>query len=158
MAGIQDHLMFGGAVALFAYTVLHNQLSFSIEAVAASIVFIFLGAVFPDIDHRGSVIHRVVKSFLILISMITAAVLAYPVPWAIIVSVLCTGTGTALLFSAVKPRHRGVTHSLSAATVFALSVATVMIFWFGTWVPAVFAFAAYLSHLALDGTLFKLRR
>lgn len=153
MPGYQDHLLFGATLTLPAGYVLGPHLSLDGAAVVVSTAFILLAAVFPDVDHRNAVVHRRLKALTVLIGAGAAAVWAWPDIVLAGVAAVAAGAVVTLLFGTLKPRHRTVTHTYRAAVVFALAVGLVSFRFFGSFVPAIFAFLAYLSHLILDGTI-----
>lgn len=154
----EEHLLFGGLLSLLAFAIFRSALSFTVEAAVVSVFFVFLAAIFPDIDHQGSRIHRLIKSFITVAAIAFAAALAHPNLAAILISGGLVGAGVAILFSAITPKHRGITHSVTAAILFTLVTALGIYLTFHTLVPALFTFVSYVSHLILDGTLFKVRK
>lgn len=150
MPGYQDHLLFGSLLVLvFAY-VMGPLLSYGTEALLVSAAFILLAAVFPDVDHAGSVVHRKLGAFITLLAASIPAILLYPDVPLMVGGAGLAGISTAYLFEAVKPHHRGITHTYPAAVVFSAVSGAIAYLLFATFVPALFTFVAYLSHIVLD--------
>ncbi|PIO06445.1 hypothetical protein COT29_01070 [Candidatus Micrarchaeota archaeon CG08_land_8_20_14_0_20_59_11] len=108
---------------------------------------ILLGALAPDIDHAKSKIFRIVVGSLAF----CAAALAYlTLPeQSRILGAIIAAIAVILFVLLLKPRHRGVTHSLLAllvfsAVVFALTRSQPL---------AIYGGAAFLSHLIADAEL-----
>lgn len=153
MPAYQDHLLFGAVLVLvFAY-VAGPVLSYGPEMLLVSAAFILLAAVFPDVDHRGSVVHRRLKAFVALLAAGIVVVLAAPNPVNMLVGGAAAIAAVSLLFRVLKPRHRTVTHTFPAAVLFAALVGAVSLHLFGSFLPALFSLVAYLSHLWTDRLL-----
>jgi membrane-bound metal-dependent hydrolase YbcI (DUF457 family) len=152
MSNYQDHLLFGSVLVLIFAYIVGPYMAYSGTAVLASAAFILLAAVFPDIDHKGSVVHRKLKGLVIILVAGIPVVIAYPRIPLMLVSGGLAALGTAYTFEAVKPHHRGSTHTFRFAVLFAAFVGGFTLYLFGSFMPAVFTFVAYLSHLVLDGT------
>ncbi len=152
MSNYQDHLLFGSVLVLIFAYIIGPYMEYSAEAVLASAAFILLAAIFPDIDHKGSIVHKKLKALVVLLVAGIPAVAAYPNMPVMLVSGGLAALGTAYTFEAVKPRHRAVTHTFKFCILFSVFVGGFTVVLFGTFLPAVFAFIAYLSHLVLDGT------
>lgn len=153
MPGYQDHLLIGSLLSAVLITVLSSVLTFTPGFIVLTTFVIMIGSVFPDVDHREAKIHRLLRAFLVVVSGMGAAFLAYPaLPWMAVAGLL-TGSGVWLLFEAIKPRHRDITHTLRAGLVFGTLIGAISLLGFGSVMPGVFGFVAYLSHLLLDGTL-----
>lgn len=153
MPGYQDHLLVGSVLVLVFASVAGPYLTFTPAAVLVSVAVILLASVFPDVDHRGSVVHRRVKAFTALLVAAIPATLAYPDLPRMLVSGGITGALTLAAIDQAKPRHRTVTHTFEAAIVFSAAAGAVSLLAFGTFLPALFAFVAYGSHLLLDRVL-----
>ncbi len=150
MPSYRDHLLFGSLLVLVFSYVAGSLLSYTPEAVVVSAVMVLLASVFPDIDHSGSVIHRMTRAFTILVAAAVPLLVFYPSPLRMAAGAAVTGTLTALAFAWLKPRHRTVTHTLEAAVVFSTVVGLLSFAAFDTVLPAIFSFLAYYSHIALD--------
>jgi len=149
--------------------------------------FALLGAGFPDIDHGDAKPHRylkkwlsvgaaVVAGYLLFVSEATATVggevareVGVEVPetgvalaGAVVGGVLA-GVGARLAVDFLKPKHRGVTHTLGAGFVVAALVGGVSGYAGGLVAPPLRAFVGgicatsffvgFLSHLQCDGLL-----
>ncbi len=150
MPGYQDHLLFGAVLVLVFSYLAGPVLSYGPEMLLASAAFILLASVFPDIDHANSVIHRRAKAFLTVAAALAVLVLGRPRPVTMAVGAAAAGTATYLAFEYIKPRHRTVTHTFTAAVVFAAAVGAVSTVLFGSFLPALFSLVAYCSHIGLD--------
>lgn len=146
----RDHLLFGSVLVLVFSYIGGFLLSYTPEAVLVSAVFVLLASVFPDIDHGGSVVHRKSKAFAVLLAAVVPSAVFYPDPYLVVLGAAAAGSSMALLFAWLKPRHRTVTHSLGAAVGFSAAAGLVSAAAFGSFLPAVFAFLAYYSHLLMD--------
>lgn len=152
MSTYQDHLLFGSVLVLIFAYLIGPYMAYSAEAVLASAAFILLAAIFPDIDHKGSVVHRKLKALVIILVAGVPMTIAYPRILVMLVSGGLAALGAAYTFEAVKPHHRGTTHTFKFCILFSTVVGGFTLFLFNTFLPAVFTFIAYLSHLVLDGT------
>lgn len=156
MPNYQDHLLFGAVLVLIFSYFFGPYVAYGLDVLIVSSAFILLASVFPDIDHKGSVVHKKLRAFIILLVAAIPITLAAPrLPWMVF------GAGTAALganyvFEAVKPQHRAVTHTFRFCILFSAVTGTISLVAFHTFLPAVFTFIAYLSHLVLDGTLTQL--
>lgn len=152
MPGYHDHLLVGAALSSVGIYLAGTVVSFTTEVIVATVAFVLLASVFPDIDHPNSVVSRSVTAFLSVIAGGVAVVLAAPEPVAMLVSAAVTVIGVRLLIDGLRPQHRTVTHTLRAAVAFAAVTAIGGHLMLGTALPGVFSFPAYCSHLLLDGT------
>lgn len=152
MPNYQDHLLFGAVLVLVFSFLVGSYLSYSVEAVIVSAAFILLASVFPDIDHKGSVVHKKLKALIVLLVAAIPVTAAYPNVPGMITGAVLAALGTAYTFEAIKPHHRGMTHTFRFCALFSALVGVVSLIAFHSFLPAVFTFVAYLSHLVLDGT------
>ncbi|MFB6166703.1 MAG: metal-dependent hydrolase [Candidatus Nanohaloarchaea archaeon] len=150
MPSYQDHLLFGSIIVLVFSYIAGPVLSYSLETVLVASVFILLASVFPDVDHSGSVVHRRAKAFTTVLAASAPLAFFYPEPMLMLLGSAAVASTTYSAFTWLKPRHRTITHTFQAAVVFSAAVGVVSAPLFGTFLPAVFAFLAYGSHLALD--------
>jgi inner membrane protein len=142
------HLFLGISSAFLLYLILQKALDLNTDLILIIFFVSTISAVFPDIDHRNSKVHRSVKSFIILLFVIYLGIMLYPGPEIFLLPFLAVALY--FLFSFVKPRHRGITHSLGFCTLFAFFVGLFSYFFFGSSIPAFFSFVSYLSHLIAD--------
>lgn len=152
MPNYQDHLLFGSVLVLIFSYIVGPYMAYSAEAVIVAAAFILLAAIFPDIDHKNSIVHKKLKALVIILVAVIPMAAAYPNVPAMLVSGALAAVGAAYTFEAVKPRHRGRTHTFTFCVLFAGLTGIFSLVLFGTFLPAVFTFVAYLSHLVLDGT------
>lgn len=150
MPSYRDHLLFGSILVLVFSYLGGSYLSYTPEAVLVSAAVVLLASVFPDIDHSGSVIHRMTKAFTVLVAATVPLTVFYPEPVPMLLGAAAAGSSAALLFAWMKPQHRTVTHTAEAAVVFSTVTGAVSFAAFGTVLPALFSFVAYYSHLLLD--------
>lgn len=150
MSSYQTHLIAGISLSFLFYYFIADFLTPTTDVIFISIFFIFLGSVFPDIDHKNSKIHKMVKSFVVLFLMIIFALLSYPNTTAIVLSSSLVGLGTYSFISALKPKHRGVVHSFKFCLASSFLVGIFVYFAFQSIVPGLFFFVSYFSHLILD--------
>lgn len=156
MSNYQDHLLFGSVLVLIFSYFMGPYLAYSLEAVVVSAALILLATIFPDIDHHNSIVHRKMKALVILLVAAVPAVVGYPNPVAMLVGGGIAAVGAHYTFGMVKPKHRTVTHTFRFCVLFSAITGAVSLYAFNTFLPAVFTFIAYLSHLVLDGTLSEL--
>ncbi len=135
-----EHLAIGvgfGSVILLAF----NSLTIN------SFIFVALCSILPDIDHPKSKISQLLYFLVFVLSFLFIQPIMQKYA-GLLISVVVT-----LLFSmtimalwlAVKPRHRGLTHSLFFAIIFMLAAV-----YFEGFIVGVSGFAAYVSHLIVD--------
>lgn len=142
------HLFIGISSAFFLYSILSQFLAFSPELIFLIFLTSSISAVFPDIDHRNSKIHKSVKSFIILILVIYLAIKLYPSNFVLLLPFLALVLYA--LFSVLKPRHRGITHKFEFAALFSAVIAILSHLYFGSMIPSFFAFVSYSSHIIAD--------
>jgi len=123
----------------------------ALEPVVLSVVV--LGALAPDVDHRRAKLFKAVMAAVFVASLVLfASVLQtlfgvqQPLNW---LYALAAALAATLLVFLLKPRHRGVTHSLLALAAFALAVYVLT----QSTDYAFFGGLAYLTHLAADKEL-----
>ncbi|MEM4360144.1 MAG: metal-dependent hydrolase [Candidatus Bilamarchaeaceae archaeon] len=116
-----------------------------------------VSALAPDIDHDSSKIRRIadltVPLFALLFSVSSrCAYLSCSLDaWqTILTSALALVGGYTIVLTYLKPKHRGIIHSLAFAVIYGLLLLTISDFTF-----ALFGFLGYFSHLVADG-IFKL--
>jgi membrane-bound metal-dependent hydrolase YbcI (DUF457 family) len=142
MPSFRIHAAAGAAVFLAANAFLYGQTLGSQSA--ALFAAAFLGAVFPDVDERHT---RQFKLILIIASASAFAIgfqakQIFLEPFA---AGLAAAIAVAILVFALKPRHRGIVHTLTAAAAFTAAIYLLR----GTECAAA-GLLGYLSHLALD--------
>ncbi len=152
MSTYQDHLLFGSVLVLIFSYFMGPFLAYSLEAVLVSAAFILLASIFPDIDHKGSVVHKRMKSLVVLLLAAVPITIGYPNVAVMIAGGSLTAVGAYYTFGLIKPKHRKVTHTFRFAVLFSTIVGVFSLVVFGSFLPAIFTFIAYLSHLVLDGT------
>ncbi len=140
---------------LAAGTLLFAALAYGlhfIDPAPATLAIMLLACAFPDIDHHKTRIFRTtLAAAFILASALAFTILQNgnnPVPQAALAAI-AAGVLAVIAIRVLKPPHRGITHSLSAALLFALLAFAAT----ASAQASAATFAAYLSHLALDGEL-----
>lgn len=113
-----------------------------------------LSALVPDLDHDHSKGRKLLDSVMIAFAGVMGYLyachgsLCVPGPGAIadatIVFLVLAGAYF-VLFMIFKPRHRGITHTLAACTMFGVGI-----YLLAGLVPALAGFAGYFSHLLAD--------
>lgn len=151
MPNYQDHLLFGAVLVLVTSYGVRPFISLDITVLVVTAACILLASVFPDVDHRGSIIHQRLRAVIILVGAGATAGMAYPHPVSMIVGAVAVAAGLGSLFEYVKPAHRTVTHTLRFCVFFSAVIGAITYMAFGTFLPAAFTFVSYLSHLILDG-------
>lgn len=150
MSSYQTHLIAGILISFLFYYLIQDLISLSLEVVFISVVLIFLGSVFPDIDHKNSKIHKMSKHFIVLILMLLFGFLALPNFSASILSSSLVGIGSYTLISSLKMTHRGRVHSFKFCVLTSIFVGLCIFYLFQSFIPGLFFFISYLSHLVLD--------
>lgn len=149
VAGYGLHLVFAaltGAALLFLFFPSAPQQT-SLAMLAACMA----GSLLPDLDHKKSAATRAVD-FAAFLSAIALSLVAFLVSGSIqAAAVLFVSLALAWLifWHFFRPAHRGILHSIAVAVFLAIAV------FFAARSPelALFSFAGYLSHLALDAVM-----
>lgn len=152
MPNYQDHLLFGSVLVLIFSYFIGPYLSYSFEAVVVSAALILLAAIFPDIDHKNSIVHRKLRALVVLLVAAVPVAVGYPNVLAMMLGGTLAAAGTYYLFELIKPRHRGITHTFKFCALFSAVTGAISLVAFHSFLPAIFTFVSYLSHLILDGT------
>ncbi len=152
MPNYRDHLLFGSVLVLIFSYFMGPFMAYSMDAVIVSAAFILLAAIFPDIDHKGSIVHQRMKALVVILVTAVPVGAAYPDVPVMITGGTLTAVGTYYTFGLIKPKHRKVTHTFKFAVLFSATVGVFALVAFNSFLPAIFSFIAYLSHLVLDGT------
>jgi hypothetical protein len=118
--------------------------------------FCFLGAVLPDIDERRS---RVFRRSRTAVGVAVFAIALYFLSRSgitalgVAISTLVAGFAIVMMYQ-LKPRHRGVIHTLRAAATYSLAVFVITYALLPdaalSLTVALFGFGGYGSHLVLD--------
>lgn len=134
------HIFIALASIFLLFAATNQQLSAQVAAITV------LGAILPDVDHAKS------KAFKFFIAVTFATVfstafglLQEGLAAKIAYSAILAATACVIAY-AVKPRHRGVVHSVAAACVFTAACLAL-----GGFHVALAGLTAFLSHLAADG-------
>jgi membrane-bound metal-dependent hydrolase YbcI (DUF457 family) len=149
----KNHLIIGFIATLFSSLIFlrvsDETTLFMLSAFGA------MASLFPDIDHNDSKIRYVLDAAVVAIIFVVSYLLTCN--WTIcipsienakhiFVNMLAVFGGYTIFFILVKPKHRGITHTVIACLVFSILVYIL----FGLF----FAFSGmvgYLSHLLADG-------
>ena len=137
-----EHMLLSITAVFILFSVL--QTPFSPQAASIALI----GGILPDVDHAKS---KAFKLFLALFFGLVFSLVFYFLKEGALTktaySALAALLACAIVF-ALKPRHRGITHSLLAASVFALAIYS-----YAGLLLGLSAFLAYASHLASDGVV-----
>jgi membrane-bound metal-dependent hydrolase YbcI (DUF457 family) len=147
----RSHAAIGAACSLAAAWLLgaHDLLG-----LAFFTVFGGLAALVPDLDHDASKGRQVLDMVAILFAGSTAymsgcgdklCIPGFQKAGAMVVALLAMVGVYFLFFKFFKPRHRGITHTLAACSVFG-----VLLYFLTGLMVAIVGTVGYLSHLAAD--------
>ncbi|RLF90741.1 metal-dependent hydrolase [Thermococci archaeon] len=150
------------ALVYFLRDVLNLKLTFL--SLALGYAFYVLGSDLPDIDHPDSIIHRGIKP---IFSVILGSVVAYriqayiPSDYSLIYAWGVGGIFAVLgwyFFTLLMPRHRGIVHSLTFATLYGLLTFLGVRYGISltsgeAYLIGLAAFSGYLLHLILDKSI-----
>ena len=137
-----QHLLAGVLAGAVALVLLGEPFTLPAAAVIA------MGALLPDADHHKTRMFQAVS----LVIGIGAFFLSKPVMQQRFgefnggIASLCIGLAGTALFRLLKPKHRGITHTVFAAALYAAITC-----FLSTPQLALAGFAAYASHLVADG-------
>lgn len=120
----------------------------------AIMVFSFFVCIFaalvPDIDSKSSKVFRV---FTDLIVIAVAGMIVYytfsewlTMLWLLLFWFLLSGP----VLLALPVKHRGFVHTIWVAIIFGAATAFIGLGMLQSWLPGLFAFAGYFSHLLMD--------
>lgn len=150
MGDFSEHVLFGLLLGLVVFFLVQDFLALTrLESMVGSLA-VFIGSVFPDIDHKNSYVFRSTRAVLSIFSGVTAFVLApLSLRWRFMIgTVVLLSVYTALkLYS---PRHRGFTHSFSFAVTLSSLAVIAGVFSIGSAVPGTALLVGLTSHLILD--------
>ncbi len=62
MSSWQSHLIFAAVVSLLVFRFARDLLQFDLGLALVALIFIFLSALMPDLDHKGSKIYQMIRS------------------------------------------------------------------------------------------------
>ncbi|MDZ7687797.1 MAG: metal-dependent hydrolase [Halobacteriales archaeon] len=166
--------------------------AFGVGAAVVGFPFALAGASFPDIDHHSAKPHRFFKRWVAVASGVAAGYVLFASGVAVEAGYVAVETveaapdapepvlgGSVAFFGAVafgsvafaaigvlKPRHRGVTHTLGAGFVVACIVGVCVWYAVSVFVPSLGVpaggvagasfFVGFLSHLQCDGLLLRI--
>ncbi len=150
MGDFKEHALFGLLFAVIIVYIFDEIINLTLIDVLAGSLAVFVGSILPDIDHKRSYVHRAVKSFTsISAGVLTGLVVpfnAYQRYVAGLIAFIVIYT----LFSSIKLKHRGFTHTLTfCIIVTSLGVVLSGIF-LHTVIPGFALGVGLLSHLLLD--------
>ncbi len=110
-----------------------------------------LCALAPDLDHESSKGRQIADATAVILALWIAYASAclgricLPDIWTMALTMLIVLGAYFVLFTLLKPRHRGITHTLVACLVFAI-----LIYLLAGPLAAIAAGVGYFSHLAAD--------
>lgn len=161
MARGKTHLFFGFMIgALFVAFTATAYPGLTKEALLfralLGFVFCSVGALLPDVDESHSAAFRSLRAALGATTFFAALYLlsqaGFSMRTVVLAAVLAAAAIAALYV--LKPRHRGITHTLRAGAVYAAAVFALCYFLIPdaalSLTVALFGFGGYASHLALD--------
>ena len=135
-----EHIIIGaglGSIILIAF----NSLTIN------SFIFVALCSILPDIDHPKSKISQLMYFLVFTLSFLFIQPIIqkyFNFAMSIIITLLFSIT-VIILWLAVKPKHRGITHSLIFAIAFMLTAV-----YFEGLIIGISGFASYASHILAD--------
>lgn len=153
MSSWQSHLVFAAVLSLLVFRFTRDLLQLNLPLASVTLTFVFLSSLLPDLDHRGSKIYQMIRSGTTLLIASVIAYQALPNLELTLISFAATSLGIWLLIGSIKFKHRGRMHRFSSAIIYSLLVGITSLLFFRSFLPAIFAFVAYTSHLILDGEL-----
>ncbi len=115
-------------------------------------IFSFLACVFssliPDIDSKKSKIYRLTMDAIVVLGAILIVFYMFEslqaMLWVLLFWFLLSGV------LHMPFRHRGLIHSMWAASIYSFVIGMLAAFATGSFMPGIFAFLGFFSHLALD--------
>ncbi len=137
-------LLVSGLVALVInFAAPYSPLPYAALALTPTLLgVVLLGAILPDADHPQTRIHRLLQLGVLLL----AAWLAYNYTHNLVLAILAGFAGVGL-FVLLKPRHRGITHTKTAALAYGIIIALLA----QNALIGIVGAVAYYSHLLADG-------
>ena len=137
MSGYKEHIIFGIALAGLAAYYLTGYGSFEYTPVQALALFlvVLVYSILPDLDSPSSKIRKLIQT----LGLASLLILIY-FNLKLYLVVVCV-----FLLAVQFLTHRRFMHSIAAGVILSLPLA------YFDYFLALFAFAAYLSHLLLDG-------
>lgn len=145
----QPHLIIGAfAGAVIAYFFQFDFLTILFAGIIGG-----MSALVPDIDYDSSKMRQIADKlaplfalFFSISSLCSVDISCIGINWkGIIVSTLAITGLYAIVMTYLKPRHRGITHSISFSVIYFIALYILSNFQF-----ALFGFAGYVSHLLAD--------
>jgi membrane-bound metal-dependent hydrolase YbcI (DUF457 family) len=129
----KTHVALGIVLSAMVFYFLFGKIDLTLIVIAG------LAALMPDIDHEMSK----GKKILDIIVIAFAALIALPSQS--VVLFLAVIGAYFIIYKLLKPKHRGITHTIVACLVF-----SVLIYFTAGLEFAIAVFIGYFSHLALD--------
>jgi membrane-bound metal-dependent hydrolase YbcI (DUF457 family) len=149
----RSHALIGAILAVFVFWVLGTR---DILSLAAFAVFASLSGLVPDLDHDSSKGKKILDTAFILLAVSIA--IASGCGGSVCIPSSFGGLGSMIALSLVmmgayfmafklfKPRHRGITHTLTAGFVFGI-----IVYLLAGSALALAGSIGYFSHLIADG-------
>ncbi len=149
------HLL--GSIGMFFLVMLLLRYA-QIEPAFAIMIFSFFVCIFaaliPDIDSKSSKVFRI---FTDLIVVAVAGMIAFytfsewfTMLWMLLFWLLLSGP----VLIALPVKHRGFVHTIWVAIIFGIVTAFIGLSMLQSFLPGIFAFAGYFSHLLMDRKMF----
>jgi len=146
-----------GAVGMFFLVLLllrYAQVELDFVMIAFSFLLCMFAAMIPDIDSKSSKVFRI---FTDLIVVSVAGMIVYytfsewfTMLWLLLFWFLLSGP----VLLALPVKHRGFVHTIWIAAIFGAVSAFIGIAMLQSFLPGLFAFAGYFSHLLMDRKMF----
>lgn len=146
-----------GAVGMFFLVMLllrYAQVELDFMMMAFSFLLCVFAAMIPDVDSKSSKVFRI---FTDLIVVFVAGMIMYytfaswfTMLWLLLFWLLLSGP----VLLALPVKHRGFVHTVWVAAIFGAVTAFIGIAMLQSFLPGLFAFAGYFSHLLMDRKMF----
>ncbi|MBW6451584.1 MAG: metal-dependent hydrolase [DPANN group archaeon] len=147
MPNYKTHLLFGFLffIALYAIFPIANKGILFLSALC-----LFIGSLFPDIDHKNSKAFKTLRDLIIILFSIYIIVsLVNDVPLMLfMLFVWFLSADKIILF--LKPKHRGITHTFTSSIIFLIVLSAIAFILNRNISPGLFGFVGYLSHIIID--------
>lgn len=148
MPNYYTHVFFGLLSFIAVYYLFYSHIPEGLLFISAFASFI--ASIFPDIDQKDSKVFKSVKSLILIVfSIFIIATLIENVALMLFVLASWAVSHEAIL-AAVKPKHRGIMHSIISAFAFSALFSIAGFAIYGSIIPGIFSLASYYSHIVLD--------
>lgn len=145
-----------GAVGMFFLVMLllrYAQVELDFVMMAFSFLLCIFAAMIPDIDSKSSKVFRIFTDMIVVFvaGMIVYYTFAswFNMLWLLLFWFLLSGP----VLLALPVKHRGFVHTIWVAMIFGTAAAFIGLGMLQSFLPGIFAFAGYFSHLLMDGKM-----